>query len=54
MIDYDGRVTMSAGVVPRTQSGSPSAKDLLTAADRALYRAKDAGRSCIVIDGVSE
>lgn len=53
-IEYEGQVTMSVGVVARSQSGAGNANDLLAAADRALYRAKDAGRSCIVVDAASE
>lgn len=48
-IGYPEKVTMSVGVVTRVQSGSATADELLAAADRALYRAKDAGRSCIVV-----
>lgn len=48
-LSYEGQVTMSVGVATRQQSGCPSATELLAAADRALYRAKDAGRSCIVV-----
>lgn len=53
-LGYDEAVTMSAGIATRLQSGASSASDLLVAADRALYRAKDAGRSCIMTECTSE
>lgn len=49
-LGYPDKVTISVGVATRIQAGISTATDLLAAADRALYRAKDAGRSCIMID----
>jgi diguanylate cyclase (GGDEF)-like protein len=43
-------VTVSVGLAPRT-NGAPSARALLTAADRALYRAKQNGRNRTMIAG---
>lgn len=51
--DFTGQVTISAGIATRGQSESATAIALLAAADRALYRAKDAGRSCVVMYGES-
>ena len=49
-IGYEDKVTMSIGIATRIHARSATADDLLATADRALYRAKDAGRSCIVIE----
>jgi len=54
-IGYPGKVTISVGVSSQQAAGrnTSSSSDLLATADRALYRAKDAGRACIMIDGVT-
>lgn len=44
-------VTLSIGVATRRMAGCKEASDLLGAADRALYRAKNAGRSRVVMHG---
>jgi len=45
-----GHVTVSVGVAIRTPGETPRA--LLNRADGALYRAKHAGRNCVVADGI--
>lgn len=50
-LGFHGSVTLSLGIATRKQVNTASASNLLAAADRALYRAKDAGRSCVVMHG---
>ncbi len=45
------RVTVSAGVATYRTAGIDSVDALVRAADSALYRAKDAGRNCVVQHG---
>ncbi len=48
-----GRITLSVGVVAFPQYGS-SSDELLQRADAALYRAKEAGRNCVVVGTLPE
>ena len=50
-VGYAGRVTLSAGIATRQQTRTAESLDLLATADRALYRAKDIGGSCVVLHG---
>ena len=46
-------LTVSVGVAMAAQPGSEDYSPLITAADRALYRAKADGRNKVVMDGGS-
>ncbi|MFN3166565.1 MAG: diguanylate cyclase [Phycisphaeraceae bacterium] len=50
-LGYPGSVTLSIGIATRHKANVGTANDLLAAADRALYRAKDAGRSRVCMYG---
>ena len=45
-----GQVTVSSGRATASQGFAGSWKDLVERADQALYRAKDAGRNCVIGD----
>jgi len=47
--DVKARVTASFGVASMVPSGKTNPEDLILAADKALYRAKSAGRNCVMI-----
>jgi diguanylate cyclase (GGDEF)-like protein len=51
-IDHPVPLTASCGVA--TQRGDTDGRDLLRAADGAMYRAKRAGRNCTAVDGAEE
>jgi diguanylate cyclase (GGDEF)-like protein len=47
-------VTLSIGVATMRKDNHPvSAEDIQRQADRALYRAKESGRNCVVVDDSS-
>jgi diguanylate cyclase (GGDEF)-like protein len=50
-LGYPGTVTLSMGIATRHKAGVDTANELLAAADRALYRAKQAGRSRVYTHG---
>jgi len=50
-LGYAGTVTLSLGIATRQKTGVDTANELLAAADRALYRAKQAGRSRVCMHG---
>jgi len=52
-IRHLGKITISAGIVEAGEYGT-SAGELLRAADKALYAAKQAGRDCIVVYQASD
>lgn len=52
-VGYPEQITMSVGIATHKHAQTANASDLLAAADRALYSAKDAGRSCIIADHVA-
>jgi diguanylate cyclase (GGDEF)-like protein len=47
----EGRVTISVGIAILPESGAGDPDALMRQADAALYRAKDAGRNCVVLSG---
>jgi diguanylate cyclase (GGDEF)-like protein len=44
-----GRVTISVGIAIQWRQGASDPDALMRMADGALYRAKDAGRNCVVL-----